>query len=254
MGLEQFFIYTAFALLGLLFGSFFNVVIYRYQAGLSIIRPRSFCPHCQNTLQAADLVPIFSRLILRGRCRYCRKPISFRYSAVELTSAILFAALFWRFGFTADLLKYIFLISLLLILSVIDLDSKTIPNIFVIIIFAWALFWQTISPAISWADAALGLLAGGGITLLIALLSRGGMGGGDIKLLAALGFLAGWLDLLLIFFIAVLLGAIAGLAVMVIQKKSGKTAIPFGPFIAAAYTLVLFFGEMIWGFYFSIIQ
>ena len=252
MGLENLLIYTGFALLGLSFGSFFNVVIYRYRAGLSIIRPRSFCPHCNRTLQIADLVPVLSYLFLRGRCRYCGKPISFRYSAVELAAAVLFIALYWRFGLSADLLKYIPLLSLLLIISLIDLDTKKIPNKFVLMILAWALFWQVVNPALSWADAALGLLAGGGITFLIALVSRGGMGGGDIKLLAALGFLAGWLDLLLIFFIAVLLGALAGIILIVFRKKSGKTAIPFGPFIAAAYALVLLLGDKIWDLYFTV--
>jgi len=151
-----------------------------------------------------------------------------------------------------DLLKYIPLFSILLIISLIDLDIQKIPNIFVGIIFAWALLWQLISPALSWIDAALGLLVGGGITLLIALASRGGMGGGDIKLFAALGFLAGWFDLLLIFLIAVLLGAVAGIILIIVQKKTVKAALPFGPFIAAAYVIVVFWGAQIWDFYFSI--
>lgn len=88
---------------------------------------------------------------------------------------------------------------------------------------------------------------------MVALISRGGMGGGDIKLLAALGFLAGWRDLLLLLFVAVLLGAIVGIAMIIIQKKNGKTALPFGPFIAAAYLIVLFWGEQIWSFYFTTI-
>lgn len=252
MELEELLIYTGLALLGLFFGSFFNVVIYRYREGLSIVQPRSFCPHCKSALQIADLVPVFSYLFLRGRCRYCRKPISFRYCVVELAAAVLFIAPYWRFGLSVDLLKYIPLLSLLLIISLIDLDTKKIPNKFVLIILAWSLFWQVINPALSWADAALGLLAGGGITFLIALVSRGGMGGGDIKLLAALGFLAGWLDLLLIFFIAVLLGALAGIILIVFRKKSGKTAIPFGPFIAVAYALVLLLGDQIWDLYFTL--
>ena len=252
MKLEPVIVYLWLGLCGLVLGSFYNVVIYRYQAGISIIRPRSHCPHCKKILKTADLVPVFSYLFLRGRCRYCHKAISFRYTAVELCSAAIFMAAFWRFGFSPDLLKYIPLFSILLIISLIDLDIQKIPNIFVGIIFAWALLWQLISPALSWIDAALGLLVGGGITLLIALASRGGMGGGDIKLFAALGFLAGWFDLLLIFLIAVLLGAVAGIILIIVQKKTVKAALPFGPFIAVAYVIVVFWGAQIWDFYFSI--
>ncbi|NLA27582.1 MAG: prepilin peptidase, partial [Firmicutes bacterium] len=105
----------------------------------------------------------------------------------------------------------------------------------------------------SWGDAALGLLAGGGIALLIVLVSRGGMGGGDVKLLAALGFLTGWLDLLLLFTLAVLTGAAAGVILIVFGKKTGKTALPFGPFISLSYFIVIFWGSQIWDFYFSLV-
>lgn len=242
-------LYGFLALLGLLLGSFYNVVIYRYQAGVSIVRPRSYCPRCGSTLQGADLVPVFSYLLLRGRCRYCRSPIPFRYPLVELGSALLLVAAFRHFGLSPDLLKHFALLSLLLIISLIDLDIQKIPNVLVGAIAAWALLWQALHPARPWADAALGLLAGGGITLLIALISRGGMGGGDIKLLAALGFLTGWLDLLLLFFIAVILGAVVGIFLVVFQRKGGQTAVPFGPFIAGAYAIVLFWGEGLWEFY-----
>ncbi len=249
MELEHLFFYIFCGLLGLLLGSFYNVVIYRYQEGISIIWPRSYCPHCKNTLQAADLIPLFSYLFLRGRCRYCGAPISFRYAVVELCSAAIFLAAFHHFGLTAEILKYLPVLSILLIITLIDLDIQKIPNVFVGLIFLWALLWQLLGPALSWTDAALGLLAGGGITLLIALVTRGGMGGGDIKLLAALGFLAGWFDLILVFFIAVLLGAFVGMIVLIVKRKGGKTPIPFGPFIAIAYAVVLFQGEQLWAFY-----
>ncbi|NLA12596.1 MAG: prepilin peptidase [Firmicutes bacterium] len=246
---EQLFFYIFCGLLGLLLGSFFNVVIYRYQAGVSIIRPRSYCPHCKHTLQALDLVPVFSYLVLRGRCRYCRAAIPFRYAAVELLSAFLLLGTFHHFGCTVELLKYGPVLFVLLIVSFIDLDIQKIPNLFVGMIFLWALLWQLLNPVLSWTEALLGFLAGGGVTLIIALVTRGGMGGGDIKLLAALGFLAGWFQLILIFFIAVFLGAIVGLIVIAVQRKGGKTPIPFGPFIAAGYAIVLFWGDQIWAFY-----
>lgn len=174
---EHLFFYIFFGLLGLLLGSFFNVVIYRYQAGVSIVRPRSYCPHCKSTLQAIDLVPVFSYLFLRGRCRYCRAAIPFRYAAVELLSAALLLLAFHHFGCTAALLKYGPVLFILLIISFIDLDIQKIPNLFVGLVFLWALLWQLLRPALSWPEAALGLLAGGGITLIIALVTRGGDGG-----------------------------------------------------------------------------
>lgn len=253
MKIEPVLIYVCAGLCGLLLGSFYNVVIYRFQKGLSIVSPRSYCPHCKTTLQAADLIPVFSFFFLRGRCRYCGAKISFRYTAVELLSALLLMAVLWRFGFSLNLAKYFPLFSILLIISAVDLESKKIPNLFTGVIFAWALLWQIIDPACTWIDAALGLMAGGGITLLVALVSRGGMGGGDVKLLAVLGFLTGWLDLLLIFILAVLIGAAAGIFLIVFRKKTGKTAIPFGPFIALSYIIVVFWGSPIWDFYFSLL-
>ncbi len=253
MQVELILIYVFAVLGGLVLGSFYNVVIYRFQKGISIISPPSYCPCCKTPLQSADLIPFFSHLFLRGRCRYCRDKISFRYSAVELLSALLLAASFWRFGFSPELVKHFPLFSILLIVSAIDLDSKKIPNLFIGVIFAWALLWQLLSSGRSWGDAALGLLAGGGIALLIVLVSRGGMGGGDVKLLAALGFLTGWLDLLLLFTLAVLTGAAAGVILIVFGKKTGKTALPFGPFISLSYFIVIFWGSQIWDFYFSLV-
>lgn len=253
MNIELILVYLPAGLCGLILGSFYNVVIARYQTGISIIYPPSHCPHCKNPLQASDLVPLFSYIYLRGRCRYCRERISFRYTLVELLSTALFLASLWRFGLSPDLIRHLFTFSILLIISVIDLERQKIPNLFVALILAWALLWQLLHPAQSWTDAALGMLAGGGVALLIALLSRGGMGGGDIKLFAVAGFLAGWLDLILIFALAVFLGAFTGVILILLRKKNSKSALPFGPFIALSYFLTIFWAAEIWGFYFSLL-
>ncbi len=253
MKIEPVLIYTCAGFCGLLLGSFYNVVIYRFQKGLSIVSPRSYCPHCKTTLQTADLIPVFSFFFLRGRCRYCGAKISFCYTAVELLSAMMLMAALWRFGCSLELVKYFPLFSILLIVSAVDLESKKIPNLFTGMILTWALIWQLIFPDRTWTDSVLGLLVGGGITLIVALVSRGGMGGGDVKLLAVLGFLAGWLDLLLIFILAVLIGAAAGIFLIVFRKKTGKTALPFGPFISLSYLIVVFWGSPIWDFYFSLL-
>ena len=187
MSLEHILLYSGLGLLGLVLGSFYNVVIYRYPAGLSIIRPRSYCPRCRRTLRSADLIPIFSYLFLRGRCRYCREKIPFRYAAVELAGAAILIALFWRFGFSTGFFKYMPILSLLLIISVIDLDIQKIPNLFVALILGWALLWQLFSPALSWLDALLGLLVGEEATF-IALISRGGWEGEISSSLSCAGF------------------------------------------------------------------
>lgn len=241
------------AILGLIFGSFFNVVIYRFQAGESIVQPPSHCPSCRTNLKTWDLVPVFSYLFLRGRCRYCGASISPRYAVVELFTALIFTAVLYFFGLSWLSLKYALLFSLLLIISAIDLESKRIPNLFVLLIFAWSLFWQLVYPEQSILSAFIGLLAGGGVFLLIALVSRGGMGEGDIKLMGALGFAAGWPYVCMVFLVAFITGAVTGGILVLLKKQTRKSPIPFGPFIAASFFIVATWGEQLWHFYISML-
>lgn len=243
----------AAALLGLVFGSFFNVIIYRYRTGESIVRPPSRCPSCGTVLKVWDLIPVLSYLLLRGRCRYCGAGISPRYAVVEIVAAAVFAACLYYFDFSWLLLKYVVLFSLLLIVSGIDLELRRIPNLFVLILLAWSVLWQVVYPELPLKPAVLGLLAGGGAFLLIALVSRGGMGEGDVKLMAGLGFAAGWPQVLTVFLLSFFIGAAAGLSLMILKKKTRKSALPFGPFIAASFFITVAWGEQLWRWYLSLL-
>lgn len=245
------FSYLLFFALGLSVGSFLNVVIHRYNTAKSIISPRSHCPCCGTTLKTKDLIPLFSYILLRGRCRYCGLRLSPGYPMVEVISGGVFLACFYYFNLTPSFFKYAVLFCLLLVISGIDLRKKIIPNRFVLLLFGWAVFWQLFYPYLLPESALLGFLAGGGIFLVIALLSRGGMGGGDVKLMAALGFAAGWPYVLILFLLSFLLGGLTGGAMLVLRKKTRKDPLPFAPFLSLAFFLVTFWGRNIWEWYIS---
>ncbi|MDD5758324.1 MAG: prepilin peptidase [Desulfobulbaceae bacterium] len=240
------------AVLGALVGSFLNVVILRLpEEGESIVFPPSHCPQCQALIHWYDNIPMISFLLLGGRCRHCRKSISWQYPIVELIMALLSFALFYRFGLTADFFVYFVFCAALLVVIVIDLYHQIIPDVISLpgIILGFAASF--LLPGLSWQDSALGILLGGGIFYAIAagyylLAKRAGMGGGDIKLLAMIGAFLGWRALPFVIFASALLGSVIGIGAMIKQKKGGKTVIPYGPFLAMASYLYLFFAKEIW--------
>ncbi len=251
MIMHNFLLYFFSLLLGLVLGSFLNVLTYRYLNGGSVIAPRSSCPSCKTPLKALDLIPLFSFLILRGKCRYCRKKISIRYPLVELLTGIVFVTCFHYFGLGPYFWKYIIIFSILIVISAIDLENNLIPNRFVLVLLAWVFLWQLFYPDISHVSAALGFLAGGLSFFLIAILSRGGMGGGDVKLMAVLGLAAGWPHILMLFLLAFVMGAMVGIGFLISKKKSRKDSVPFGPFLALALYVITFWGQDIWMWYTS---
>ncbi len=236
-------------LFGLLIGSFLNVVIYRFPRGESLVSPRSACVQCKTTLQIPDLFPVISFIFLRGRCRYCGVPVSLRYPCVELLTALIFLCIYLYFGLTPLFFKYAVFFSILLVISFIDLDRSIIPNRLVLLLLLWSIAWQLIHPSVPLAAAGIGLLAGGGLFYLIAVLSKGGMGGGDIKLMAVLGFTAGWPLVLVVFLLAFILGAAVGLALMFAGKKSRRDPLPFGPFLSISFIISIIWGVQIWQWY-----
>lgn len=238
-----------FFLYGLLFGSFFNVVGLRVPKGESIVSPPSHCPACNRRLTAADLVPFFSYLFLKGKCRGCGAKISPIYPVMELLTGILFAFAYSQIGFTYELIAAILFISLLVIITVSDVAYMLIPNKVLLpfaILLAAARYLSPLSP---WWDSIAGAVLSFLLLLAIAILSKGGMGGGDIKLFFVIGIVLGFIQSLLTLFFAAVIGAVAG---MILLKKSGrgkKTPIPFGPSIAAAAIIVYFYGQDIVGWY-----
>ena len=166
-----------------------------------------------------------------------------------LVSAVLFLLSFYYLGFSAHFFKYVVIFNLLLLVSFIDLEVGLIPNRFVLIILIWVLLWQLFYPGLSPLSALLGFIVGAGLFFIIVLLSRGGMGGGDVKLMAVLGLAAGWPDVLIVMVLAFVLGAVTGAGLLISRKKTRRDALAFAPFLMLAFILVSFWGREIWQWY-----
>lgn len=228
---------------GVFLGSFYNVVGLRVPVGKSIVYPGSSCPTCGHRLRAWELIPVLSYFIQRGKCRGCQSRISPLYPSVEFLTGVLFATAPLFVGWTGELIIALTLISLFIIIFVSDLAYMIIPDKVLLVFVGIFLFERFFIPLTPWWDSLLGAAVGFGLLLLIAVVSKGGMGGGDIKLFALIGFVVGTKMLLLSFFLSTLLGALLGLAGMAMGiVKKGKP-IPFGPYIAVGTLLAYYFGD-----------
>ncbi len=228
------FVIILFFIFGLIFGSFFNVVVYRLPKGLSLVKPGSQCPKCGHRLTPSELVPILSFLWQKRRCKVCKAPISWRYPIVELATGLGFALVAWQgASWTACIVGIVFF-SILLILALIDLEHKLLPNVLtlpgVVIGLVCALFGWTLP--LWWS--VLGAVTGFGLLFAIALISKGGMGMGDVKLMAFIGSFLGWKAVFYVLFGGALFGSVGGLLYLYITKQGKKTPIPFGPSLALA--------------------
>jgi len=253
-----FFLSSAF-ILGAVVGSFLNVCIYRIPAGKSIVSPPSACPHCGQHIRWFQNIPILSYLFLGGKCASCRTVISLRYPAIEALTGLLFALVLYNFSFSTATPVYWMFVAALIVITFIDLDHQIIPDVIslpgIIVGFICSFF----IPWLSWLDSLLGIVIGGGILLTIAWIyekvaKREGMGGGDIKLLGMLGAFLGWKAVLPIIFIASLIGSLIGIPLMLLQKRDTKLAIPFGPFLAFAATVYLFWGHDLIYWYLNLLR
>lgn len=260
---------SVFTLLGLFVGSFLNVCIDRLPQGQSIFHPRSHCAACKRKLGNLDLIPIFSYLWLRGRCRYCRAPIPIRLPIVEGMTGLLFALLYWyinsKFGLGLELAISLVYISLLILIFVIDLEKQLVldkviyPGMALAFAFSFFFFWPWPEP--EWISAlpgealgrAVSSLAGGAIGLaamaLPFIIYRRGMGMGDVKLGALVGLMTGFP----LVFVAILLSWIAGgvvAAILLALKIKGlKDPIPSATFLASSAMVTLLWGQAIWRWY-----
>ena len=236
------------AILGAVAGSFLNVCIYRIPSGSSIALPGSHCPGCGHPIKFYDNIPIISYLMLRGKCRNCNERISPIYPAVELLTAVMSVLLFRRYALSPGYLFAFLFTCTLIVITFIDLKHQIIPDVITlpgIPLFALAAF---LFMDVRFRDSLIGILAGGGFLFLVALgyqllTKREGMGGGDIKLLAMLGGFLGWQSLWFIIMAASLIGAVAGISVMISRGKDTKYAIPFGPFLSVAAVAYIFWGD-----------
>lgn len=231
-----------FFLYGIIFGSFFNVVGLRVPKKESIVSPPSHCTNCDRKLGPKDLIPVFSYIFLKGKCRKCGTKISPVYPIIEFLTGTLFAFAFYQLGFSLELLIAILFISMLVIITVSDVAYMLIPDKVLLPFAITLLVLRLVIPLSPWWDSLLGAVIGFGVLFLIAVVSKGGMGGGDIKLFFVLGLVLGIANTLLTLFLASVIGSIAGIYILKKTGKGRKTPIPFGPSIALAAIIAYFFG------------
>jgi len=247
--------YVLAGILGLMLGSFMNVVVYRLPRKLSVVRPRSFCPRCRRAIPWYENIPVASYVILRGRCRGCGAPISARYPIIEGAGGALAVLAVARFGFTLDaLIAYAFLMALLAI-TIIDWEFRIIPDEISIPFIAIGIAWAALGPGRTILDACLGALAAGGGLWAIAALYKlvrheEGLGGGDVKLMAMVGACLGLKLVLVVLLLGSFAGTVYGLALMR-SGKTARTAVAFGSFLAPAAAVSLLVGTRILAWYFS---
>lgn len=246
-----------FFLSGSAVGSFLNVVADRLPQGKSIVSPPSHCPGCGRELSTWELFPIFSYLWLRGRCRSCNVVIPLRLVLVELGTGALFALLYWHYGLSWELALAILYCSMFLALLVIDLEHGILPNVIVYPGMVVAFVLAVVVTVIPWVAGiqmknailpTLGSAAAGGaigfvLLLIPALVYRGGMGWGDVKLAGLIGLVAGFPLVLVAMFLAIVSGGLVAAILLLLRRKGRKDAIPFGPFLTVAAIVTLLWGN-----------
>ena len=278
------FVAVAFAF-ALMIGSFLNVVIYRLpimmqrewrdqceelqdtlpadlpKGQFNLVVPRSRCPACGKTIKAWQNIPVLSYLLLGAQCSNCRKSISVRYPLVEMLTAVLAAMCAWHFGFGWEALMAIGLTCALVSISLIDVDHQIIPDSIVLPLMWVGLIMSLFHPLaaaetlfVAPRDAIIGALAGylslWSVYQLFKLVTgKEGMGYGDFKLLAALGAWLGWQTLHIIILMSAVVGAVIGIAMILLRGRDRQLPIPFGPYLAAAGWITMLYGEAIWNAY-----
>lgn len=230
--------------LGMVLGSFFNVIGLRVPKGQSIVAPRSHCPYCKRTLATIELIPVLSYVWQRGRCRNCRQKISPLYPFVELAVGFGFSIMLLVFGWNMELLVALALVSLFSIIFVSDLVYMIIPDR-IILFFAilFVLFRATLAPLNPWWDAWAGAVVGYILLFIVYLIDPNGIGGGDVKLFTVLGFVLGWKLTLVAIMLSSLCGAIGGGVGMMLGRIKRREPIPFGPFIILGSLTAYLYGD-----------
>ncbi|MDR2571153.1 MAG: prepilin peptidase [Oscillospiraceae bacterium] len=250
MNYELTVIYPFLLLFGACVGSFLNVVIARLPIkGAFLSNSRSCCPECKEPIELYDLIPILSWFILKGKCRNCDEFISMRYLIIEVICALLAAVSYWRFGFELAAIPAFAVTAVLLTISVIDFKTSEIPDslILTIALFAIVAIWAM--PETTLLDRGIGLVVISVPLLMASCIKAGAFGGGDIKLMAACGFLLGWQATLLAFFIALLPAGCYAVYMILTGKRDRTQHMVFGPSICIGVTISLFYGNEIISWY-----
>lgn len=254
---------TGFGILGLIIGSFLNVVIYRTPRKISLIKPGSKCSNCENSIKWYDNIPIISYFILRGKCRNCHNKISLRYPLVEAIVGLLYLASYLKFDLTIDFLLAIIFITAAIIIIFIDIDFKYIPDLLVIIIALLGVTQSVLSAIFDGVNQLYGHLFGllFGFTAMLLIRVAGyvfykkeALGFGDVKLMAASGLFLGFGNILLTMLFASILGAVVELSLLKLGKRKRGEEIPFGPYLIFAMFVTLFLGSDIINWYLSLLS
>lgn len=235
---------------GLIIGSFINCIVYRFYVGESFIKGRSYCPNCKHQLGFWDLIPIFSFLILKGKCRYCHKKISWQYPLVEIITAITFCLVYFlSVPGIIILARNLFFSAVLIIIFIFDFkyllvaDKIVVPSIFIS-------FLLNLIVKMSWQNLLLGAIIGSSFFLIQYLISKGEwIGSGDIYIGALMGVMLGFKNVILALILAYIIGSIVALLLVAFKKEGWKSKIPLGPFLAIGTIISLFFGEKILQWY-----
>ena len=241
------------AVLGLVVGSFLNVVIWRVPRGESVVSPPSHCPGCDRPVRPRDNVPVLSWVLLRGRCRDCHEPISVRYPLVEAGTAVVFVSLGVRIGLEPELPAFLYLGAVGVALALIDIDTKRLPNAIVLPSYVVGLVLLGAAALVDRSTddllrALLGMLALYAFYFVLAFIYPAGMGFGDVKLAGVLGLYLGWLgwaEVVTGAFLGFLFGGVIGLLLMAVRRAGRKSQLPFGPFmLAGAFVAILWGGAL----------
>ncbi len=240
---------------GLSIGSFLNVLIYRLPRDKKFVMGRSYCPSCQKPIKFYDNIPVLSYLILAGKCRVCKSRISWRYPLVELLNGLAYLFFFFQYAVSYNFLIFALLSSALIVIFFVDIDFQIIPDSITLPGMILGLAVSLLPEGIGILSSLIGLLVGGGVLYLIAILGdwlfkKDSMGGGDIKMTAMLGTVLGWQKVVLIFFTGAVIGLLASIVMMIVSKNIRSTrVIPFGPFLAAAAMIAIIYGDRIISYY-----
>ncbi len=243
IGLDAIFVFT----LGLVIGSFLNVCIYRIPIEKSIIYPPSSCPNCNMRIKWYDNIPIISYMVLRGKCRYCKQPISPIYPLIELLSGLLSLSVFFKYGYSFQTIAFLIFTYALIVGSVIDIKHYIIPDRISLGLIIIGIMFSYFLP-IGIKNSVIGALFGFAILYIIALFGKlafkkDAMGGGDIKLLSGIGAFLGIKGVFFTLLLSSFLGSLIGLLLIAAHKKDMASRLPFGPYLSAAAICYIFFGE-----------
>jgi len=244
---------------GTIIGSFLNVCIHRLPQGKSIVVPPSHCPRCKTPIRFYDNIPLASFIILQGKCRGCKAPISFRYPLVEFLMGLFSLILLLRFGISTLYLIYLSFFASLTLVSFIDLPHKIIPDLISLPGIVIGLVISLLHPQMSLKDSLIGVLLGGGSLYVVAsvyhlVTKREGMGGGDVKLLAMIGAFIGWKGVLFTILCSSLIGTMVGVTLMLVSSADSKYAVPFGPFLSLGAIIYVLWGEALITWYLGFLR